>query len=47
MTTLTETVHAGEFLQSEANGFLSREAAPSLPARCSRPARSCSFPPAS
>ncbi|RWC25899.1 head decoration protein [Mesorhizobium sp.] len=27
MTTLTETVHAGEFLQSEANGFLSRDAA--------------------
>lgn len=27
MTTVTETVHAGEFLQSEANGFLSREAA--------------------
>ncbi|RWB85929.1 MAG: head decoration protein [Mesorhizobium sp.] len=27
MTTLTETVHDGEFLQSEANGFLSRESA--------------------
>ncbi|RWQ12348.1 head decoration protein [Mesorhizobium sp.] len=27
MTTLTETVHDGEFLQSEANGFLSRDAA--------------------
>ncbi|RWC29836.1 MAG: head decoration protein [Mesorhizobium sp.] len=27
MTTLTETVHDGEFLESEANGFLSREAA--------------------
>lgn len=27
MTTVTETVHAGAFLQSEANGFLSRETA--------------------